>query len=109
MGSKRMVGNGSGWNSYGHDYKHANTGNAADSFGFYAGPHGYVTLQVGEHIDACTKGEKKAINSGINAAGWLADTLADLRLHATGAVIEIDRNFTREDGTRVIARFKRVA
>jgi hypothetical protein len=107
-----MVGNGSGWDKVG-TVKHANTGAATDSIGFHAGPEGYVALEVGEYVDARTKAQKTAINSGLNSSGWIAHTLADCRIHAdTGAVIQIERNFWHNEykpgAYKVRARFIRI-
>lgn len=95
MASTVRIHNGKGARTIGRATKTKNEGHAADSLGFYAGPHGYVTLEVGEEICARTRAEQKAINEGLHAAGWLAHTLHDCREHPTGAAIEIERKVMR--------------
>jgi hypothetical protein len=120
MASTVRIHNGKGARTIGKATRTRNEGKAAESFGFFAGALGYVTLQVGEHVDAHTREQKKAINSGLLAAGWIAHTHHDAREHPEGASIEIERNFwddmdTLPDGwtqgdptkVKVVARFIR--
>lgn len=123
MSASLMIHNGKGWRRVGKCARGSNEGHGADTVGFYAGPEGYVSLAVGEHVDAYTRKSKSAINSALSAAGWDAYTLNDARKHAaTGAVIEIERNFWVDmdelpagwkagDPTKVkvVARFTRTA
>lgn len=98
MASSLMVHNGKGWRRAGTCTRAANEGHAANSLGFYAGPYGYRTLEVGEQLWASTKDAKSAINKGLNAAGWLSDTLHGVREHPTGAIIEVAFNVPDESG-----------
>ncbi len=110
MGSKIMVGNSSGWNSLGSSVEHANTGHASDMVGVDT-PIGVIGLLVGDWFDVYTRPEKKFVNQGLNVGGaWVAHTLADCRIHvATGATLEIERNFEDEDGVWVVARYTRAS
>lgn len=108
MGSTVMVGNSKGWNALGTPVVHANTGHGSDMVGIQT-PEGVIGLLVGQYIDALTRAEKKTINAGLNVGGaWIAHTLADCRVHvATGATLEIERNFEDADGVWVVARYTR--
>lgn len=105
MGTHIMVGNGKGWEKVG-ECASANVGHAADGIGV-ALPDGFFTFEIGTRFNARTRAEARTMNKAL-ANGWDAHTLADCRIHKdTGAVIQIDRHVTDDDGQYVRAQYCR--
>lgn len=106
MSTSLMVSNGKGWERVAKT-GHCTLGHASDGYGLKIGSS-TVCLEVGTSILARTGKAKKAINRAFLDAGWVAHTAMNTRTHESGAVVEIDRWCTAQDGTPVRARFTRV-
>ena len=109
MGISTMAHNGSGWERIGQ-LDHENIGDSvAKGYSVQCGPRGIVSFEVGTQVDAHSIAEKRAVNKGLLAAGWVAHTSTNCLTHPSGASIQVTRNFWVDPLTRVRARYTRNA
>lgn len=102
-----MAGNGKGWEKVAECNDGQNVGQAATGVGVSTSI-GYMTFEVGTRVDCYTRADKRAMNKGFNAdREWTAHTALNARKHSGGAVVNIDRNFTDDNGKRVVASYYR--